>query len=135
MTEDGFVARQVDKLMCRPGLAFVSINRKVLPTTHTETPASLLWFATVQCIESKQDLAGLAPKDCFIPAKPVERVAGQIGQTQKATGEVGRGIYKCRPRLGSDVRSFVMLCDAGLGSTSIESTCPNFGQIMSCELD
>jgi hypothetical protein len=51
-----------------------------LPTTGTETPSSLLWFTTIQGIESKQDLAGLAPKDCFIPAKPVERVAGQIGQ-------------------------------------------------------
>jgi hypothetical protein len=51
-----------------------------------------LWFATIQCIESKQDLAGLAPKERFIPAKPVERVAGQIGQTQKATCEVARKI-------------------------------------------
>lgn len=25
--------------------------------------------------ESKEDLAGLAPKDCIIPAKPVERLA------------------------------------------------------------
>ena len=57
-----------------------------------ETPPPLLWFTTIQRIESEQDLAGLAPKDCFIPAKPVERVAGQIGQTQKATCEVGGGI-------------------------------------------
>jgi len=41
--------------------------------------ASFLWFATIQGIESKQDLAGLAPKDCFIPAQPVERVAWEIG--------------------------------------------------------
>ena len=37
----------------------------------------------------KQDLADLAPKDCFIAAKSVERVAGQIDETQKATCEVG----------------------------------------------
>ena len=64
-----------------------SVGRQVLPAMDTETAASFLWFAAIQCIESKQDLAGLAPKDCFIPAKPVERVAGQIGQTQKATCE------------------------------------------------
>ena len=64
-----------------------------LPTANTETAPSFLWFATIQCIESKQDLAGLAPKGCFIPAKPVERVAWQIGQTQKTTRKVGGGIW------------------------------------------
>ena len=68
------------------------IGLQVLPATDTQTALSLLWFATMQCIESKQDLAGLAPKDCFISAKSVERVGGQIGQTQKATCEVGGGI-------------------------------------------
>ena len=71
-----------------------SIGRRVLPAMDTETAASLLWFAAIQCIESKQNLAGLAPKDCLIPAKPVERVARQIGQTQKATCEVGGGINR-----------------------------------------
>jgi len=37
-----------------------------LPATDTETASSILWFATIQCIESKQDLAGLASKDRFI---------------------------------------------------------------------
>jgi hypothetical protein len=58
-----------------------SVCRKVLPATDSETPSSMLWFATVQCIESKQDLPGLAPKDSFIAVQPVERVARQIGQT------------------------------------------------------
>ena len=53
-----------------------SVGRQVLPATDTETAPSVLWFATIQCIESKQDLAGLAPKGCFIPAKPVERIGG-----------------------------------------------------------
>ena len=66
-------------------IVVASVGRRVLPATDTETASSLLWLATIQCIESKQDLAGLAPKDCFVSAKPVERVAGQIGQTQKAT--------------------------------------------------
>ena len=67
--------------MGRSGSSIVvaSADGQVLPATDTETAPSLLWFATIQCIESKQDLAGLAPKDCFIPAKPVERIAGQIG--------------------------------------------------------
>ncbi len=50
---------------------------------------SLVWFAAIQRIESKQDLTGLAPKGCFVPAKSVERVAGQMGEAQKATREVG----------------------------------------------
>ncbi len=73
-------------------LALIALVGGSLRATDTETASSILWFATIQCIESKQDLAGLAPKDCFIPAKPVERVTGQIGQTQKATCEVGGGI-------------------------------------------
>jgi hypothetical protein len=73
------------------------IGQQFLPTIGTETPSSLLWFTTIQGIESKQDLAGLAPKDCFIPAKPVERVAGQIGQAQKATCEVDGGSTGGRP--------------------------------------
>jgi hypothetical protein len=51
------------------GSIFVAfIGRQVLSATITETTPSILWFATIQCIEGKQDLAGLAPKDCFIPA-------------------------------------------------------------------
>ena len=34
----------------------------------------------------------MAPDGCFISAEAVERVVGQIGQTQKATGEVSVGI-------------------------------------------
>src|SRR5271169_2266567 len=86
-----------------------SIGRQVLPATDTETAPSILWFATIQCIESKQDLAGLAPKERFIPAKSVERVAGQIGQTQKATCEVGGRINEFRPRAGPGFR---FVCDA-----------------------
>jgi hypothetical protein len=88
--------------MGRSGSSIVvaSVGRPVLPTTDAETAPSLLWFATIQGIQSKQDLAGLAPKDRFIPAQPVERVAWQIGQTQKATCEVGGGISGFRPKAG-----------------------------------
>jgi hypothetical protein len=40
----------------------------------------------------------LPPQGCFIPAKPVERIGGQIGQTQQATLEVGCGINGFRPQ-------------------------------------
>ena len=56
-------------------------GRQILLGAGTKTTPSILRLATIQCIESKQDLAGLAPKDCFIAAKPVERIAWQIGQT------------------------------------------------------
>ena len=65
-----------------------------------ETAPSVLWFATIQCIESKQNAACLAQEDCFIAAKPVERVAGQIGWTQKATWASNQ------PRSGSVVERF-----------------------------
>jgi hypothetical protein len=84
-------------------------GRQILLGAGTKTTPSILRLATIQCIESKQDLAGLAPKDCFILAKPVERVAWQIGQTQKATCEVGGGINGLRPRAGPGFRS---VCDA-----------------------
>src|SRR5260370_25752367 len=70
-------------------------------------------FCPVVCgdpgIKGKQDLAGMAPKDCFIPAKPVERVVGQIGQTREAMCEVGGGSNGFRPRAGPGFRS---VCDA-----------------------
>ena len=49
-----------------------------------ETARSLLWFAAIQRIECKQDLASLAPKGCFIAAQAIEREIGQISETQKA---------------------------------------------------
>ena len=52
------------------------IGRQFSSAADAETAPSVMWFATIQCIESKQDLAGLAPKDCFISAESVERVAG-----------------------------------------------------------
>ena len=42
-------------------------------------------FAVIQGVQRKQDLAGLTPKCCFIPAEAIECVVGQIGETQKAT--------------------------------------------------
>ena len=47
--------------------------------------ALCLWLATIQGVEGKQDLADLAPQDCFIPAEPVECKVRQIREAQKAT--------------------------------------------------
>ena len=63
-----------------------AIGRQVYP--KTETAPSILCFAAIQGVKRKQDLAGLAPKRCFISAEAIERVVGQIGETQKATREL-----------------------------------------------
>jgi hypothetical protein len=68
-----------DLFISRSSIVVASVGRQVLPAPDTETAPSLVWFVTIQCIESKQDLTGLAPKVRFIPAQPVERIAWQIG--------------------------------------------------------
>src|SRR6266540_5927582 len=73
-------------------LLFGSASRQFLPASKTETSASFLWFAAIQCIKRIEDLAGLAPQGSFIPAEPIERAAGQIGKTQEASREVDGGI-------------------------------------------
>ncbi len=45
--------------------------------------------AAIQRFKSKQDLARLAPKTCFISAEAVERVVRQIGEQRKAARELG----------------------------------------------
>jgi hypothetical protein len=45
----------------------------------TEVASSFLWFAAIQGIEGKQDLANLTPKGCFIAAEAVEGEVGEIG--------------------------------------------------------
>jgi hypothetical protein len=69
----------------------------------------------------------LAPKDCFIPAEAIERVTGQIGQTQKATCKVDGGINALPPRAGQGLRS---ICSAercsieiGIGRISAPEPC------------
>ena len=68
--------------------AAAQLDREYLLAADTETAPSIPWFAAIQGIKSKKDLAGLAPKGCFISAEAVERVVGQIGETQKATREL-----------------------------------------------
>ena len=50
-----------------------------------------MWFASIQGIERKQDLARLAPKGCFISAKAIEREVRQISEPQEATRELSGG--------------------------------------------
>ena len=56
--------------------------------TETKAAGSLLRFAPIQRIERRQDAPGLASKRGFIAAESINRAIGQIGQTQKATGEL-----------------------------------------------
>jgi hypothetical protein len=58
---------------------------------NRETVSSLLGLAAIEGIEREQDLIGLAPKDCFITAEPIEGEIGQIRYTQKALGELNSG--------------------------------------------
>ena len=78
-----------------------------------DTAPSFLWFAAIQGIERKQDLADLAPKGCFISAEAVEREVGQIGKTQKATRELSGRIdgYRDSARETASAAS-----DAGMNS-------------------
>jgi len=97
-------------------IVVASIGRQCLPATDGKTTPSILRLATIQGVEGKQDLADLAPEDGFIPAEPVEREVGQIGEAQKAAREVGGGID--RFRLGAG-RGFRSRCDAVRGSIGI----------------
>ena len=85
-------------------IVVASVGRQLWPAADAETASSFLRFATIQCIERKQDLADLAPKHCFMSAEAIEREVGQIGETQKATCEVSGGIDgrfdRFRPRGG-----------------------------------
>ena len=49
---------------------------------------SLLWFTPIQCIERKENPACLPPQCGLISAEPIKREIRQIGQTQKAAGEL-----------------------------------------------
>src|SRR5208282_531744 len=90
-------------------IVVASVGRQLLSATDAETAPSFLWFAAIQCIESKQNLAGLAPQGCFISAEAVQGEVGQISETQKATSEVGSRINGFRTRAGPGLR---FGCDA-----------------------
>jgi hypothetical protein len=61
------------------------VDREYPPAADTESAPSTPWFAAIQSIKSKEDLSGLAPKGCFISAESVERIVGEIRETQEAT--------------------------------------------------
>ena len=60
---------------------------------------SFVWFAAIQGIKRKQDLTGLAPKGCLIAAQAIQREVGQIGEAQKAAGELNGGIERRSDRI------------------------------------
>ena len=84
------------------------VGSLVWAAAHAKTGPSLPWLATIQGGERKEDLASLAPKRCFIPTEAVKRVAGQIGETQKAPSEV-RGLV-CKIPIRAQ-GSFRIFCD------------------------
>ena len=66
-------------------------GRQFLSAANMKTAPSFAWLAAIQGIERKQDLARLAPKGRFISAKAIKGEVRQIGETQKATRELGGG--------------------------------------------
>jgi hypothetical protein len=63
---------------------------------------SLLWFTPIQCIEREENPTGLTPKCGLISAETIECKIRQIGQTQKAAGELdGFMIFHFRVGLSS----------------------------------
>ena len=97
----------LDGLLDQPARTFVGkITGSKPRDRHAETAPSIVGFAAIQGVQRKQDLAGLAPNCCFIPAEAIECVVGQIGETQKATRELGGRINgrsdRSRPRAGHD---------------------------------
>ena len=71
---------------------FGLVGRQVLPVAGMEMALPILWFAAIQSIKRNQDLADLARKVYFVAVEAVERVVGQIGETQKATRELSIGM-------------------------------------------
>jgi hypothetical protein len=58
-------------------LAFLGhVDPQVLSAADMEAAPSIVVFAPIQGVQCKQDLAGLAPKGCFIPAEAIECVVG-----------------------------------------------------------
>ncbi len=90
----------------RKSILIALASRRVLPATATETASSILRFAAIQTVERKQDLADLAPQDRFIPAEPVKREVGQIGEAQKQRARSVAGATGSGSALGTaSVRS------------------------------
>jgi hypothetical protein len=59
-----------------------------------------LRLAVIQSFERAKDSASLAPKSRFIPAEPIKREVGKVGETQKATGELDSGSVGFHPSAG-----------------------------------
>jgi hypothetical protein len=59
-------------------------GREFARAAGTGTAPPILWFATTQCVEGKQDLADLTPKDRFISAETAHprHVVRQAGRSR-----------------------------------------------------
>jgi hypothetical protein len=59
-----------------PELTLVALEGRQFLAADTELAPSFLRLAPIQGIKCKQDLAGLAPKGCFVSAEAVECTVG-----------------------------------------------------------
>lgn len=57
-----------------------TVGKRFSAAAHAEAAPPIPWFASIQGIQSKQDLPGLPPKGCFISAQAVKREVRQIGE-------------------------------------------------------
>ena len=92
-----------------------------MPIAEVEMVTSVLGSSSAQFIERKHNLASLTPKDGFVSAKPVERMAWQIGETQKATREFGARIGRIQRGAGcgpAPASRIVQWCAIAVGRVS-----------------
>src|SRR4051794_25860274 len=77
-------------------VVFLHLSLALFLRTQPRTVPPVPWFAVVQCVEGKNSLGCLTPKTGFVTAQPVQRVARQVSEAQKALGEL-RGAVVRRP--------------------------------------
>src|SRR5262249_16142930 len=82
-------ARMYTQFNTRRALMLAPLVCKFLPTPNSKLAPSLLWLATVQCIEGEQDLSDLTPERCLVATESVQGGIRQIGKAQEAACEVG----------------------------------------------
>jgi len=89
---------------------------------HCRGSPALLGFASIKCIECKQNPTELAAQCCFIAAQAIECKIGRIGETQEAAGELDSRTSRLQIALSTAVVAplddFVVQCGNGEGTLS-----------------
>jgi hypothetical protein len=60
--------------------------------TQEVVPASSLAGSAAQCIQSENDLPGLAPQERLVPVEPIERIGWVFGKFKKAQSRIAGAI-------------------------------------------